>query len=192
MNRLWWFVAVLAMLVGLFVGATIQRTVDHRNAARDLYRTQLLTTFSRFLDEEHRQLALPPAKRSAAAFLDVADGINNDPGVNGQGTLEVNSLSGSAGPSTQVAFAARVSSPYGTTTIAIWSILVTTQTSSGTDDGVCVLWSSLLGSGSGRATTNLDLGGGEFVPSCSPAWWRGPITITHPNLGMAGIKQSGE
>jgi len=188
-NWQWWPAAVLALLAGLLVGAGIQRAIDHRNAARDLYRTQLVTTFWRILDEEHRQLALPPAQRSAVAFGDVVDSISSDTGVNGQGTLEVRLGSGSALPPTQIAFSATVSSPYGSTKIAVWSILVTTQGSTGSNDGACVLSSTLFGSG--RATANLDLGGGESVQPCSPSWWQGPITGTHPNLGVAGIDQSG-
>jgi hypothetical protein len=189
-SPVWWLVTVLAVLAALFGGAAIQRATDHRDAARDLYRTQLLTTFWRILDEEHRQLALPPGQRSAVAVGDVADGIGSDTGVNGQGTLQVSLGSGSAAPPHQAAFAVTVSSPYGSTTIAVWSILVSTTTTTGTDDGACVLSSTLLGSG--RTTANLDLGGGEFVQACPPSWWQGPITIEHPNLGVAGIRQSGE
>lgn len=180
--RLWWLVTVLAVLVAVFVSAVIQRAIDHHNDARELYRTQLLTTFWRILDEEHRQLNLPLAQRSAAAIDDAAASISNDTGVNGGGTLEVSLGSGSIAPH-QAAFAITVSSPYGSTTIAIWSVLYPGSS----DDGVCVLSSTLLGSG--RATADLSLGGSEFVSHCLPLLWRGAITPTNPNLGLAGIEQ---
>jgi len=178
-------VAVLAVLAGLFAGAGIQRAVDHHKAARDLYRIQVLTTFWRISDEEHRQLALPPAQRTAAVFLDVLDSINQDTGTNGQGTLEVTLDSGSVAPPHQAAFAVTVSSPYASTTVAVWSVIYPGSS----DDGGCVLSSTLLGSG--RATTNLDLGGNQSVAPCLPSLWRGAITPTNPNLGVAGIDQSG-
>jgi len=143
----------------------------------------------RILDEEHRQLALPQGQRSAIAFGDLVEGINQDTGVNGQGTLQVSLGSGSAAPPNQVAFSVTVSSAYGSTTVAVWSLAFTSRDTISTDDGTCVLSSTLLGSG--RATTNLDLGGNESIQSCLPSWWQGPITPTHPNLGVAGIDQSG-
>jgi hypothetical protein len=93
--------------------------------------------------------------------------------------------SGSAAPAIQVAFSVTVSSPYGSTTVAIWSM----GQSWWSNDGVCVLSSTLLGSG--RATVALELGGNEYIQPCSVSWWRGPITPEHPNLGAAGIDQSG-
>src|SRR5215472_821566 len=66
-SRRWWpfaVVAVVAVLLGSVVGATIERAVDRRDAARDLYRTQLNTTFWRIDQEEQRQLGLPQAQRS--------------------------------------------------------------------------------------------------------------------------------
>jgi len=185
----WWPAAVLALLAGLLIGGSVQHAVDDRNAARDLYRTQVTTTLWRIFDEEHRELALPPAQRSANAFGDIVDGINHDTGVNGQGTLQVTLGSGSAATPYQAAFSATVSSPYGSTTVAVWSLDVTSQSTSSTDDAACVLSSTLLGSG--RATTNLDLGGNEYLQPCDPSWWHGPITPTHPNLSVAGIDQSG-
>jgi hypothetical protein len=41
---------------------------------------EVLTTVSRFLDEEHRQIAIPVAQRSAPAFGDLADSISGDLG----------------------------------------------------------------------------------------------------------------
>lgn len=183
--RLWWLLTVLAVLVALFVSATIQRAIDHHNAARELYRTQLVTTFWRILDEEHRQLGLPPAQRSAVGLGDVLDGINQDTGVNGQGTLQVTMVSGSVALPHEAAVSVAVSSPYGSTTVAVWSVLYP----GGSDDGACVLSSTLLGPG--RAKANLDLGGNEYVAACLPSLWRGPITPTNPNLGLAGIEQGG-
>jgi hypothetical protein len=182
----WWGITVLAVIAALFVGGTVQHAVDDRNAARDLYRTQMDTTFWRVDDEEHRQLALPQAQRSAAAFGDLLDSINRDTGVNGQGTLDVAMDSGSVAALHEAAFAVIVSSPYGSTTVAVWSIIYPGSS----DDGACVLSSTLLGSG--RATANLDLGGGQFVQPCPPSWWHGAITPAGPpNLGVAGIDQSG-
>jgi len=178
-------VTVLAVLVALLVGGSVQHAFDDRNAARDLYRTQVLTTFWRVDAEERRQLALPLAQRSAVPMGDVLDGINQDTGVNGQGTLQVTMGSGSVAPPHQAAFSVTVSSPHGSTTVAVWFVLYPGST----DEGACVLSSTLLGPG--RATTDLDLGGGEFIQVCLPSWWQGPITPDHPNLGAAGIDQSG-
>jgi hypothetical protein len=98
--------------------------------------------------------------------------------------------SGSAAPPAQVAFSATVTSPYGSTTVAVWSILVRSHGGVASNDGACVLSSTLLGPGG--ATAGLDLGGGEVVQPCSPQWWGGPISATHPDLGAAGIPQPGE
>jgi hypothetical protein len=182
----WWGVTALAVIAALFVGGTVQHAVDDRSAARDLYRTQVLTTFSRILDEEHQQLALPPAQRSAAAFGDLLDSIKQDSGVNGQGTLQVSMDSGSVAPVHQAAFAVTVSSPYASTTVVVWSVIYPGSS----DDGACVLTSTLLGSG--RASSYLDLGGNEDVAPCLSSLWRGgPITPSHPNLSLGGIDQSG-
>lgn len=183
--RLWWLVTVAGVVVSLFMSAGIQRAIDHHDAARDLYRMQLLTTMWRIGDEENRQLALPPAQRSAVAFGDILDGINQDTGVNGQSTLQVSMGSGSIATPHQAAFSVIVSSPYGSTTVAVWSVIYPGSS----DEGACVLSSTLLGPG--RATANLDLGGNEFVSSCLPSLWRGAITPTNPNLGVAGIDPSG-
>jgi len=86
---------------------SIQHAADHRRAARDLYRVQVLTTVSRFIDEETRQIALPVAQRSAVAFGDLAGSINADLGVNGAGTLNVSLGAGSVAPFTQIAFRPR-------------------------------------------------------------------------------------
>jgi hypothetical protein len=59
---------------------------------------QVLTTVSRFIDEERDQIALPVAQRNASAFGDLADSINSDLGVNGSGTLQVSLGAGSGIP----------------------------------------------------------------------------------------------
>lgn len=161
--------------------------VDQRNAARSLYQSQVATTVSRFLDLENSQLNRPPAQRSAAAFGSLADAINKDPGVNGSGTLQVTPGAGSDAQPGQAAFAATVDSPYGSTTFAVWSISLNHGTSK--NQGACVLWSSLLGPG--RATTALDLGGGETLQPCQASWWSpGPVNANEPRLGLAGIPRS--
>ena len=184
-----WLVTVLAAGASLIVGGSVQHAVDQRNTARDLYRMQVLTTVSRFTNEERRQIALPVAQRSAAAFGALADSISADAGVNGHGTLSVSLGAGSAAPPQQIAFSATVASPYASTTIAVWHILITSHGGASDNTGACVLWSTLLGPG--RATADLNLGGSEFLQSCSPRWWSsGPVDATQPRLGLAGIPQS--
>jgi hypothetical protein len=171
------------------VGGSVQHAVDQRNAARDLCRMQVLTTVSRFFDEERRQIALPVAQRSAAAFGALAGSISVDTGVNGQGTLSVSLGAGSAALPRQIAFSVTVASPYASTAIAVWYILITGHGGVSENEGACVLRSTLLGSG--RATTGLNLGEGGFLQSCSPRWWSsGPVVPTQPRLGLAGIPQS--
>ena len=183
----WWLLAALAAAASLIVGGSVQHAFDQQRATRTLYRMQLLTTESRFLDAERSQVAAPVGQRSAIAFDHLAAQISKDGGVNGYGTLSVSLGAGSAAQPTQIAFAVTVASPYASTTVAVWSILVTGQGAVSSDAGACVLWSTLLGPG--RATTDLQLGGGYFVPPCSPRWWSaGPIM--QPHLGAAGIPQS--
>jgi hypothetical protein len=187
-RRSWWLLTLLAVCASLVAGASVQHVFDQRAAARDLYGTQLLTTVSRFLDEEDQQIGQPVAKRSAVAFGSLADSISADQGVNGSGTLQVSLGAGSAAQPEQIAFSATVDSPYAATTLAVWDIRVTSQ-GMAENQGVCVLWSTLLGPG--RATSSLGLGGGEGVQPCSPSWWSaGPVTVTQPRLGLAGIPRS--
>jgi len=183
----WWLLAVLAVAASLIVGGTVQHAFDQRRAARALYRMQVLTTEYRFLDAERSQVAVPVGQRSALAFDHLAGQISNDGGVNGYGTLAVGLGAGSTAQPTQIDFAVTVASPYASTTVAVWSILVTGHGGVSSDAGACVLWSTLLGPG--RATTDLQLGGGYFVPPCSPRWWS-PGPIMEPHLGAAGIPQS--
>jgi len=178
---------VLAVCASLILGGSIEHAVDQKNAARGLYQMQVLTTASRLFNEEQRQIALPVAQRSAAAFGDLAESIGADMGVNRSGTLQVSLGAGSAAQPTQIDFAVTVASPYASTTVAVWSILVTGHGGVSSDAGACVPWSTLLGPG--RATTDLQLGGGYFVPPCSPRWWS-PGPIMEPHLGAAGIPQS--
>jgi hypothetical protein len=188
-RRSWWpwLITVLVACVSLVVGGGVQHAIDQRNASRDLYRMQVLTTASRFLGEEQRQIAMPVAQRSASAFGDLADSITADQGVNGSGTLRVGQVSGSAAPPTQIAFSVTVASPHASTTFAVW--YVATAGGADVNEGACVLWSTLLGPG--RATTALSLGSGAELQPCLPQWWAsrsaGPA---QPRLGLAGIPQS--
>ena len=187
-RRSWWLVTALAVCVALVVGGSVTHVLDQRNAAHDLYRMQLLTTVSRFTDEEQRQIALPVAQRSASAFGDLASSIGADQGVNGSGTLQVSLGAGSAAQPAQIAFSATVASPYASTTLVVWYISVTSHGGIAENQGVCVLGSTLLGRG--RATAALGLGGGEQLAPCSPQWWApGPVTATQPRLALAGIPQ---
>ena len=183
----WWLVTVLAVGVALFVGGSVQHVLDQRNAARTLYRTQVLTTMSRFLTEADSQFGRPHAQRSAVAFGDLADSISADEGVNGAGTLQVSLGAGSAAPADQIAFSATVASPYASTTFVVWDIHA--NGGAAQNQGACVLWSGLLGAG--RATTALGLGGGAELQPCSPSWWAaGPVTPKQPRLALAGIPRS--
>lgn len=183
----WWLVTALAACAALVAGGFAVHVLDQRNAARTRYRTQVLTTVARFLAEEGHQLALPEARRSAAAFGDLAGSISADQGVNGSGTLQVSLGAGSAAPAGQVAFATTVESPYASTTVAVWNI--STHGGAVRNQGACVLWSTLLGPG--RAASALDLGGGAQLQPCEASWWSpGPVTGQQPRLGLAGIPRS--
>jgi hypothetical protein len=183
----WWLVTALAVCGAFVLGGFTVHVVDQRNAARTLYRTQLLTTAARFLAEEGRQIALPVTKRSAPAFGDLADSISADQGVNGAGTLQVSLGAGSAAQPAQIAFTTTVESPYASTTFVVWYL--STNRGAVQNQGVCVLWSTLLGPE--RATTALDLGAGAQLQACEPRWWSaGPLNARQPRLGLAGIPRS--
>jgi hypothetical protein len=184
----WWLLTALAAVVGVIAGGTAEHAVDQRNAARGLYRTQVLTTEWRFLDEEARQLALPVARRSAPAFGDLASQISGDSGVNGNGALQVSLGAGSAAQPTQIDFAVTVSSPYASTTVVVWNVLVSSHSGVGTNEGACALSSTLLGPG--RARTELQLGGNYFVPPCTGDMWSASTGVMNPHFGAAGIRQS--
>jgi len=188
-RRWWWLVAVLVACVSLIVGGSVQHGVDQRNAARDLYAIQVLTTLSRFMDAERGLVAMPVAQRGGSALFDLADAISADQGVNGSGTLRVSLDSGSAAQAAQAAYSVTVASPYASTTAAVWYISVSGNGEVAENSGACVLWSTLLGPG--RATSFLNLRGGEGLQPCSPQWWSpGPMDATQPRLGLAGIPQS--
>jgi hypothetical protein len=168
-------------------GGTAEHAVDQRNASRDLYRTQVLTTISRFLGEERQLIAAPAAQRNASVFGDLADSIAADPGVNESGMLKVSAGEGSAAQQEQITFTVTVASPYGTTAFAVWYL--TPQGQSSSEAGTCVLWSTLLGSG--RATADLTLGGSYVEPPCPSRYWTsGATDPTQPHFGLAGIHQS--
>lgn len=94
---------------------------------------------------------------------------------------------GSAAQPTQIAFAATVDSPYGSTTLAVW---VTQINNHGViqSQGACVMWSTLLGPS--RATAPLSMGGGEVLQPCSRSWWSARPGYMQPRLGAAGIPES--
>jgi hypothetical protein len=181
-----WLLVAVAVVVSLIVGGSVQHAFDDRSATRALYRAQVLTAESRFFDAENSQVALPVARRSITAFGSLADSISGDGGVNGDGTLSVSMDTGSVLQPTQIDVSFTVASPYASTTIALWSILVSDQSDTSSDQGACVLSSTLLGPG--RATTDLQLGGGYYVLPCSPRWWSSG-SIWAPHLGTAGISQ---
>ncbi len=182
-----WLIAVLIALAAFAVGGTAVHAVDQANASRDLYRTQALTTISRFLGAERQLIAVPAGQRNASVFGDLADSITADPGVNGSGTLKVSAGAGSAGQQEQVIVTVTVASAHGTTAFAVWYL--TPQGPASSDAGACVLWSTLLGSG--RATANLNLGGSDVEPPCPSRYWSsGATDPTQPHFGLAGIKQS--
>jgi hypothetical protein len=118
--RRWWWRGALLVVVSLIVGGTVVHSIDQRHAQRVLYDTQVLTTASRFLDEERSQIALTVAQRNAGAYGDLADSVTADLGVNGEGTLQVITGTGSAATFTQIAVEVTVSSPYASTTLAVW------------------------------------------------------------------------
>jgi hypothetical protein len=189
-HRWWLLVAVLAVVASGIVGARVQHANDARNAAHDLYRTQLLTTVSLFSNEEGRQIALPVAQRDMTAFENLARSLDADPGPNGQGGLTVTLGSGSAAEPGQIAFSITVASQYASTTFVVWYIHIPGQNNIGPNIGACVQWSTLLGPG--RATTDLSLGAGyPGIPHCLLSYWSaGPVTLKQPRLGLTPILPS--
>ena len=187
--RRWWWLGALVVIASLIVGGTVVHTADQRHARRALYNTQVLTTAARFLDEERSQIALPVAQRKAGAFGDLADSINADPGVNGEGTLQVTAGTGSAATFTQIAFEVTVSSPYASTTFAVWLVRGAGQGGMNLQNaGACALSSSLLGSG--RATSFLNLGASGLQPCWPHLWSANSSGPRQPHLEWAGIPQS--
>jgi len=138
--------------------------------------------------EEQRQIALPVAQRSAAAFGDLGDSINNDPGVNGQGTLDVMVGTGSAATFTQIAFEATVSSPYASTTFVSWFVRGAGPSGMNSSDiGACLLSTSL--EGSRPATGYLNLGSSGPQPCTRDLWSAHQKAAVAPDLALAGIPQ---
>ena len=116
-----------------------------------------------------------------------ADAISADTGVNGSGTLQVTLGAGSTAQPTQIAFSATVDSPYGSTTLAVW--YVRSRSGDASNQGACVLSSTLLGPG--RATTQLNLSANEFLAPCPSQFWSaGSAASMQPRLGLAGIPRS--
>jgi hypothetical protein len=187
--RRWWWLGALLGVASLIAGGTIVRTVDQRHAQRVLYDTQVLTTASRFLDEEGSQIALPVAQRNAGAFAELADSINADLGVNGEGTLQVSTGTGSAATFTQIAFEVTVSSPYASTNFVVWLVRGAGPGGMNSQNaGACVLSSSLLGSG--HATSFLNLGASGLQPCWPQLWSANSSGPGQPHLAWAGIPQS--
>jgi hypothetical protein len=183
----WWLLTALAVGLSLVIGATVEHVIDRRAAARTLYQTQVLTTLSRFFDQEQAQISRPVARRSAIAFGNLADAISADTGVNGSGTLQVTLGAGSVAQPTQIAFSAMVDSPYGSTTLAAW--YVRSRSGDASNQGACVLSSTLLGPG--RATSQLNLSANEFLAPCPSQFWSaGSAASMQPRLGLAGIPRS--
>jgi hypothetical protein len=186
-SRRWWWpwlVAVaLAAVTGGAVGAVAEHAVDQGQASRDQYRAQVRTTIWRVLGAEGQLIAEPAAKRDASGLDDLADSISSDPGVDGSGTLTVRMGAGSAAQPDQVIFTVTVSSPYGATAFAVWYL--TPQGRASSEEGACVLSSTLLGTG--RATRDLQFGGGLFEPPCPSKYWSASADPGQPRFDLAGI-----
>lgn len=152
-----------------------------------MYGTQVLSTASRFLDEENCQIALPIARRSAAAFGSLGDNIGNDLGINGENTLNVEAAAGSTAPLTQIAFEVTVSSPYASTTFVLWTVRGPGPHGNAEQNvGSCLMSSTLLGPG--RANTGLNFDESGLQP-CTPDLWRpSPKSAVKPDLALAGIR----
>jgi hypothetical protein len=175
-------------VASLIAGGTIVHTVDQRHAQRVLYDTQVLTTASRFLDEELSQIALPVPQRNAGAWADLADSINADLGVNGDSTLQVSTGTGSAATFTQIAFEVTVSSPYASTNFVVWLVRGAGPGGMNSQNaGTCVLSSSLLGAG--RATSFLNLGASGLQPCWPQLWSANSPGPGQPHLAWTGIPQ---
>jgi hypothetical protein len=198
--RLWWPITILAAVAALVAGVLVQRAVDHHRAAITAYRVQVNSTLSQLGTEADRQLARPASQRSLSAIDDLADSISQDaglrdPGLSGSGLSELDPLivalgSGSIVPAGQIAFEVTITTPYAESTIVVWDIRFSNQSEgSVSNQGACVLTSSLLGPG--RARTDLNLGGNYFVQPCLDQWWSpGPIDGKQPRLSLANIPET--
>jgi hypothetical protein len=75
-------------------------------------------------------------------------------------------------------------SPYAESTIALWDIRLRGTS----NQGVCVLTSSLAGNG--RVTEDVQLGGHIFLQPCLSSWWApGPVDGSQPRLSLANIHE---
>jgi hypothetical protein len=177
----------VSLVVGGVIGVGVVHNADQGHAQRVLYDIQVLTTASRVLDEEQAQIALPVAQRNAGSFGDLADSINADLGVNGEGTLRVTAGSGSAGTFTQIAYEVTVSSPYASTTFVVWFVRGAGPSGMDTrNEGTCLLSSSLLGSG--RATSYLNLGASGLEPCWPQLWSKRSTNPIDPHLNWTSIR----
>jgi hypothetical protein len=218
----WLLAAVaLAVLAALIAVPVIILSARHQASPLALYRTQLLTTTKRLGAEElslsggqpaapyapgDQSWNAPPPRNARGVLSRVGLSISRDRAINGSGTLRVRVGAGGVtsvrvkpsaeGPYRveQIAYAVTVTSRYASTRIVVWNIqdgstggafrgLIDSQ-------GWCVLSSTLLGPGPAR--TNLELGGGHYLPWCqSTSLGSGPLTRgTGPWLGLAGISPS--
>jgi hypothetical protein len=177
-------VVVLVVCAALLGGGVVYQLARDaaKNAARNLYGTQVNTTVGRILNEEDSQLRLKVVRRSAAAFGELTGRINRDRVLNPTGRLTVSLGNGSVSQPIQIAYSVTIASPYGATTAVVWTI----YTGNTYDAGACVLTSTLLGHG--RAKGDLNTARNMFLPPCANSFWSpGPVTVTHPSFTVAGI-----
>jgi len=182
-----WLLAAVAVaaLAALIAVPLIVTSARHRATALALYRSQLLTDTKRFAAEEF-SLGMRPA-HSGTGTLRVSVGAG------GVTSVRVKSRA-SGGRLEQIAYAITVTSPYASTRIAVWNLEEISSPGAYQNlidnQSWCVLSSTLLGPGPAR--TNLDLGGGHYLPWCRSAWLgSGPLTAgPDPSLGLAGISPS--
>jgi hypothetical protein len=191
--RRWWPITIVAVVAALVAGVLAQRTIDHHRAVITTYRVQVESTLARLGSEADRQFARPASQRSLSEIGDLADSIGQDsglidPGLNGSERSELEPLnvefgSGSIVPG-QIAFEVTITSPYAESTIALWDIRVRGTS----NQGVCVLTSSLAGNG--RVTEDVQLGGHIFLQPCLSSWWApGPVDGSQPRLSLANIHE---
>ena len=179
-------VAALALVAGGLAGAAVEHQLDQQQAARDLYRNQVLTTLTQFMNAEGQVVTQPAAKGDLAALDNLDEAITADPGINGGGTLTVTQGAGAA-RNGQAIWTVTLDSPHGGTAFAVW--YVSPGGHSSIDEGACVLSSTLLSSGDGRATSDLNLGGGSYVSACPAQYWGTTPSADQPDFAAAGIQQ---
>jgi hypothetical protein len=179
-------VAALALVAGGLAGAAVEHNLDDQRAASDLYRNQVLTTLTQFMNAEGQVIAQPAAKRDFTALDNLAEVITADPGVNGGGTLTVTQGSGAARNESAI-WTVTLDSAHGGTAFAVWYL--TPGGPSTISEGACVLSSTLLGPGEGLATSDLNLGGGSYVTACPAQYWTMSSDPDQPDFAAAGIRQ---